>query len=193
VGFPDADTPVLLESAEESVIIPVTPLPTVKFVTAHGVGVRAKTPEGGFRNNVLIPKNTRVPAAVTRRFKTTGKAGATNAVNVCITQGDTPDVNLAEVLGIGCIQGIPSDAPGNPVDVTLSFDEQGRLHTEAVYVRTGQKMQMVIEVAGGLRPEEVEAHRQFFQATSFARPFDAATALNKLKDEDEGLDIIQPI
>jgi molecular chaperone DnaK len=140
--------------------------PTVKFVTAHGVGVKVHS-KGRSRNEVLIPKNSRVPVKVTRRFITAGDASGSKSVSITITQGDAPDVELIEVLGTGRI-GLPvSEAPGNPVDVTMEFDGQGRLHTRATYVKTAQDVAMTLDVRDGLREDEVRAYRDLMQRNGF--------------------------
>jgi molecular chaperone DnaK len=173
-------------------------LPSVSFVTAHGVGVRVLHQQKWI-NQVLIPKNTKVPTHVTRRFWTTGAVNKKGFISVGITQGDTPDLDLAEELGTGKIEGIPlNEPPGKPVDVTMEFDSQGRLHTRAVYVQTGQQMAMSVEVRGGLKEEEVKAYRQFLESTGFIAPFDADKAIDQMQnldddDDDDELDELRPI
>jgi len=160
-------------------------VPTVSFVTAHGVGVRISTAEG-VKNSVLIPRNTRVPVGVTKRYVTAAGSSSGNYISVVITQGDTPEVEFAEVLGLGRIEGFPgNEPPGQPVDVTMEFDEQGRLQIGAVYTNTGDAMQMSLDVADGLCEAEVEAHREFLESTGVLKVFDPEKALQGLEDDDE--------
>jgi len=159
-------------------------MPTVKFVTAHGVGVKVVS-KGQWKNRVLIPSNTQVPVKATERFKATGKATGASFITVEITQGSTADYDLGEVLGTGRIQLPANELPGNMVEVTMEFDEQGRLHTHAVYVKTQQEMRMSVEVQGCLREEEVVAYRDFLESTGFIRPFDSEAAMEKLVEVDE--------
>jgi len=140
-------------------------LPNVRFVTAHGVGVRTER-DGIWRNSVLIPKNSQVPIEVTKRFVTTSKRSGGTFINILVTQGDTPDIGLAEVLGQGRIEGFAaSEPPGQPVDVVMRFDEFGRLHIRAIYANTGQELQMDLEIPGGLRQEEVDRQREHLENT----------------------------
>jgi len=162
-------------------------LPDVSFVTAHGVGVRLKS-AGAWQNCVLIPKNSRVPTQTTRRFNVTGKSTGSSSIRIEITQGDSSEIELTEPLGTGRIVLPARIQPGSAVDVTMQFDEQGRLHTHALHVETGQDMQMAVEVEGCLQEADVEAYRQFVQQSGFREHFsadDAMAELEMLDDDDD--------
>jgi molecular chaperone DnaK len=147
--------------------VPAAALPTVRFVTAHGVGLKVRGRQGWI-NKVLIPKNTPVPASVTKRFLTGSSAEGKKHIRIEITQGDTKDLAVAERLGTGHIQGLsPSEPDNQPVDVTMRFDEQGRLTIAAIYVPRRQQMDMTLEIPGGLREEEVREHRRHLAQTGF--------------------------
>lgn len=162
-----------------------SPLPQVRFVTAHGVGIKVKA-NGEWRNVVLISKNSSVPSTQTKRFRTTGTPlGTVSHIAIEITQGDTPNVDLVEILGVGAIAVPANEAAGQPVDVTLEFDAQGRLHARAIYVATGKEMSMSIAVRGGLQEEEVDMYKTFMQETGLAKPFDAEQALAQLADDED--------
>jgi molecular chaperone DnaK len=171
--------------------MPAESIPTVRFVTAHGVGLKVRS-HLGWINRVLIPKNTAVPASVTKRFltKATGKGGT--EIKIELTQGDTTDLSAAETLGTGRISGLPSDEPdGQPVDVTMRFNEQGRLKVYALYVPRRQKMEITLEIPGGLRQEDVAAHRQYLEDTGFLSPVEGRKLVEGLEDE-AGEETIEP-
>ena len=106
---------------------------------------------------------------------------------MCRSPREGTDDNVAENLGEARIAGFPKRPPpsdaGNGshdapvvtefVDVSLEFDDQGRLHMSAEYLDTSrdvrQMVEMSLEVAGGLRPEEVEEQRQHLQELDFPR------------------------
>lgn len=145
-------------------------LPNVQFVTAHGVGVKAKA-KGEWTNVVLIPKNSPVPATVSRQFYTKGTGVGAKRIRIHVTQGDTRDVHLAEVLGVACIEGLPpNEPPGQPVSIAMSFDDQGRLHLHALYVNTGQDLQLSLEIPGGLQEDEVERYRTMMKERGLLPP-----------------------
>ncbi len=163
--------------------------PKVYFVTAHGVGIRARDgADGHWKNFVLIPKNSRVPARSSpRRFQLDAPSHDNSFVKVEITQGDAEDLAAAEILGEARITGFPPRPPEpassadrltSPmltefVDVTLEFDEQGRLHMSADYLDSSrnarQTAQMTLQVAGGLRPEQVQEEQRRLELVDFPR------------------------
>ena len=169
--------------------MPISPesIPTLRFVTAHGVGLKVRS--GSERiNRVLIPKNTAVPASVTKRFLTKASGMGGTEIRIELTQGDTTDLAAAEPLGTGRIRGLPAGEPdGQPVDVTMRFDGQGRLHVYARYVPRDQRMEMTLEIPEGLQPEEVEAQRRYLEDTGFLQPVEASDLIQALEegyDED---------
>ena len=160
-------------------------LPRVHFVTAHGVGVRTVA-DGAWRNTVLIPKNSRVPVQVTRRFLTAASGTRGSHIRIVVTQGDTQDIDLAEVVGQGRIEGFPrGELSGQPVDVIMQFDDTGRLHIRAVYCRTGKQLQMELEVPNGLRAEDVQRERELLEQTPFLTVFRADEGQDQPEDGDE--------
>jgi molecular chaperone DnaK len=184
-----------------------TPLPTsvdqpkVQFVTAHGIGIRTTSANAAI-NNVLIHRNTAVPTTVSRRFRTKrDRTGPASGIRVVVTQGDTPDASLAEVLGTARITGIPpDDPPGQPVDITLEFDPHSRLHLRALYVNTGQLLALDLDVPGGLREEQVEQYRELLVNSGLVHPLPPpATDANVLSldddfpDDDEEEPLLEPI
>jgi len=170
-------------------------VPKIRFVTAHGVGLKIRGLDG-WANRVLIPKNTPVPASITKRFltKSTGTGGT--QIKFDVTQGDTTDLALAEQLGTGRIKGLPPNEPDAlPVDVTMQFDEQGRLHIRARYVPKNQQMEMLLDIPGGLREEEVQEHRRFLEETGFFPPSNMDSIIAAIDDEDDADDmpLLEPI
>ena len=86
--------------------------PGITFVTAHGVGLRVRDESGtGWKNSVLIPKNSQVPATATKRFKCAEEIKTHTVIKIEITQGDADDADLAEVLGEASIEGFPRNEP----------------------------------------------------------------------------------
>lgn len=146
-----------------------TSLPQVRFVTAHGVGLKAVS-KGKDANVVLIHKNSQVPCSVSRQFKTHVKGSNRQRIVIDVTQGDTQNIDLAEKLGRGYIDGLPADATsGEPVQVKMSFDAQGRLHVLAVYVKTGQELSFNLDIPGGLNRKEVTQYREMLEAAGLVR------------------------
>jgi molecular chaperone DnaK (HSP70) len=176
--------------------LPAAAMPVVRFVTAHGVGIKLYS-GGQWINQVLIAKNTPVPARVTRQFLTQSAGGGGRDIQIDITQGDTSNLALAELLGRGKIKGLPGDEPaGQPVELSMAFDQQGRLHIRALYVPRRQEMEMTLDVAGGLRPEEVAGQRRLLEQTGFFPPLKLDDLLKKMDEEDDddaSLPFVMPV
>lgn len=137
--------------------------PSVRFVTAHGVGIKTMKSKKPY-NSVLIHKNSQVPCSASREFRTVASKGKKKHISVVVTQGDTTNMDLAEILGKGRIIDLPSDVPdGDTVKVTMEFDEQGRLHVHALYVRTDKQLTISLEIPGGLAEEEVKGYQQLLR------------------------------
>ncbi|MEO1995402.1 MAG: Hsp70 family protein [Planctomycetaceae bacterium] len=144
--------------------------PAVRFVTAHGVGIKVVL---RFRetNMVLIHKNTPVPCTVRKQFRTVGKQGSHRTLAIVVTQGDTPNMELAEVLGTGRIEGLPENEPaGEPVEITMIFDDQGRLTVRAVYVKTGQQLTINLQIPGGLAEDDVLQYKSLLADAGLIAP-----------------------
>lgn len=142
----------------------------VSFVTAHGVGLRVRTDANGWKNSVLIPQNSRVPVRATKRFVCSEEISEHTVIKIEVTQGDADDAELAEVLGEARIEGLPCHEPaGQPVDVEMDFDSQGRLHMKAIYANTGHEVQMSLDVAEGLREEEVRQQHEHLIQVGFLK------------------------
>lgn len=158
-----------MRETDQGLILVEKNRPGITFVTAHGVGLRVRADSGtGWKNSVLIPKNSQVPATATKRFKCAEEINEHTVIKIEITQGDADDADLAEVLGEASIEGFPRNEPaGQPVDVLMEFDRQGRLHMKAIYANTGQEVQMSLEVAGGLREEEVRQQHEHLKKVGF--------------------------
>jgi molecular chaperone DnaK (HSP70) len=186
---PTVDRPV---PALETTVVSAS-VPAVHFVTAHGVGVKAKK-GAGWANVVLIPKNTRVPCSVSRRFYTNKKPNASaTRIRIDVTQGDTENLELAEFLGTATIAGLPPNEPtGQPVKITMRFDDQGRLHLHAIYINTGQDLALALEIPGGLKEAEVEQYRQLMAETGLISQSSVKVEPDAipLLEEDDGDDEI---
>lgn len=168
---------------------PPIALPTVRFVTAHGVGVQARI-HGQLANHVLIKRNAAVPSTVDYDFKTYSSDGIVRRIPIVITQGDSQDLEAVEILGTGVVEGFPPNEPaGQRLRVTMSFNDQGRLQVSATYPKTNLQLKMSLEVPNGLQTEKVEELKTFLQDQGLARNRNAASNFEvpelPLADDDD--------
>ncbi len=101
-------------------------------VNSHSLGVKVTSPTDRTKkiNHVMIPKNSQIPASVTQRF-VTNSANQTS-IHVYILEGEATDPDACTQIGDFRIGGLPPDLPaGSPVEVTYSYDSNGRIHAIA--------------------------------------------------------------
>lgn len=193
---PEAPAEVAASTATPAADVPPAsvfsqPPRTVRFVTAHGVGVKVSSLRGP-ANTVLIPRNAAVPVSATRDYVTSSPTTKETFVRVEITQGDAADVALTEDLGMGRIEGFPAGLPaGQVITVSMEFDESGRLHVRARHADSGREMQVHLDVPGGLTPEEIQEQQTHLDGNVRLKILDPLRLLEELDDDDDFSDLSQ--
>jgi molecular chaperone DnaK len=126
-------------------------------VNSHSLGILALDPQTGKDSNfVLIRRNTPIPCSYQQRFVTRGPNQ--QRVRVRILEGDAPDPTACYEIGQCIITDLPPNLPDrSPVEVTYSFDANGRIEVHAKDVTGGREARTEIERATGLRPVEVNS------------------------------------
>ncbi len=116
------------------------PMFSVTNINSHSLGIVGTDPSTGRRKNqILIPKNTPLPTAVTKVFKT-HKPGQQSVI-IRVVEGESERPEACIQVGTCTIAGLPPRLPaGSPVTVSYAYHTDGRLevtgqvkgHTEAV-------------------------------------------------------------
>lgn len=103
----------------------------VTNINSHSLGVIGVDPISGRRmNRVIIPKNTPLPHAAARRFKTF-QSNQSN-VRVCVLEGESEVPEACIEVGVCIIRDLPPNLPaGWPIEVRYSYGENGRLNVAA--------------------------------------------------------------
>lgn len=95
------------------------------------------------RPHYLIPANTPLPCAFRQRFGTVIPDQQMVRLFI-IESGAAPDAPWVE-LGECLIEGLPEHLPvSSPIEVTIRYDEQARVHVEAVVTSSGQSAQVTL-------------------------------------------------
>jgi molecular chaperone DnaK len=126
-------------------------------VNSHGLGVAARNPKTGKTvNHVMIPRNSKLPAEVSRTFVTSEPNQ--QRVNVKVIEGDAPDPDACSLLGNCRITGLPKNLPkGSPIEVVYAFDSSGRVRVRAHDKVGGKEAEIEIERKGGLNATQLNA------------------------------------
>jgi molecular chaperone DnaK len=110
-------------------------VPTIEFavedVAAHGLGILGADPDTGRKfNKVLIPKNAPLPhtrTKVCRTFRPNQRS-----VVIRVLEGDSERPEACSQVGVCTVRDLPPDLPaGWPVQVSYSYEANGRLHISA--------------------------------------------------------------
>jgi molecular chaperone DnaK len=131
-----------------------------RSVNSHPLGLRVR---GGVShrllNDVLLPANRPTGTAISRTYRVTpGKKWG----RLLILQGEDLNPDACVTLGHGLIGGLPADtAPGDVVEVTFCFQENGLLRVTAVHTpRAGGNpttADFTVEVEGTMTEPEIAA------------------------------------
>jgi molecular chaperone DnaK len=127
-------------------------------VNSHGLGVVAKNPKTGKSvNHLMIPRNTKLPSEKKQVFHTSHDGQ--RRVNVKVTEGDAPDPAACSLIGSCYIYDLPEDLPkGAPIEVTYSFDANGRVRVNARDLTGGREARIEIERRGGLNDSQIDGY-----------------------------------
>jgi molecular chaperone DnaK len=100
---------------------------TVTNINSHSLGIVGTDPTTGRKKNmILIPKNTSLPASVSKVFKTS-KPGQ-QAVVIRVVEGESERPEACIQVGTCTIGGLPPTLPaGSPVTVSYAYHADGRL------------------------------------------------------------------
>jgi len=137
-------------------------------VNAHHLGVLGvELKTGRPQGQVIIPKNTPLPAMNIARFKT-AKPNQKSVVVKVIEGGDLRGQN-ATTIGTFSVRDLPPGLPaGSPVDVVLRYNHDGIIQAEAIVVATGKKNHIEIKRQAGLSLDEIDgwqdASKDIFEA-----------------------------
>lgn len=126
-------------------------------VANHSYGTLAVSDENGQRrlqNDILIPKNTRIPASVTKSYFTV--SDGQSAVNCEVTQGEDTDPEFVTQLWVEQLDLPPGRSAGQEIKVTFAYDEDQRMSCDFLDVASGRKKHVTFDMvrsgdAGSMR------------------------------------------
>ncbi len=125
-------------------------------VNARGLGILVREMETGNRmGHFLIPANTPLPTAYRQRFGTV--VPNQKRVSLHIVESGTSDTDAPVELGLCVVDGLPENLPiGSPIEVTIRYDEQARVHVEARELVSGVSARTTIVRRENVNVQNVE-------------------------------------
>jgi molecular chaperone DnaK len=127
---------------------------TLLDVTPYTIGIEIP----GNRRQAILPKLSRVPTSVTRRFSTS--RDNQSAVDVVVLQGESENARENTLLArfhLGNIRLAP--AAHVTIDVTIAVNESGVVEVSAKDVETGRVESIQVLASSGLSEKDVEEMR----------------------------------
>jgi len=160
---------------------------SVRNVNSHTLGVLGIDPETRLtRRRVMVPRNTPLPASITRKFQTS-KDGQKDVI-IPVVEGGTDTGEGCTHIGRLAVADLPPDLPvGTPVKVTFLYGQDGRLTVQATLPAAGREAQLTLERASGMSDEEFQTWAERLRC-GLAFP-DGPPASIALDDDDGPIDL----
>jgi molecular chaperone DnaK len=136
-------------------------------VNSHSLGVKISDPNNRARkiNHIMIPKNTQIPYSVSQKFVT--NTASQQTIHVNILEGDAIDPSACTLIGDFRIVNLPPNLPaGSPVEVTYSYDANGRIQATARDLVGNREAMTEIVRDSGINSEEVDNFSTLAEAYS---------------------------
>lgn len=143
-------------------------------VNAHGLGIEGVNQETlRVENVILIPRNTRLPHVVKRTFAT--KTDNQRSVKIELLEGDSSLPGQCSRLAMAGIKNLPPGLPaGTKVQVSYSFQSNGRLAVDAQVECLGTPAKIELERTRGLEESRVNKWKSVVCRDGGYRDFEEA-------------------
>ncbi|HEY4000501.1 MAG TPA: Hsp70 family protein, partial [Candidatus Xenobia bacterium] len=132
-------------------------------VNAHSLGVEVRNRQQERVNNVLIAKNTQLPAAASRVYYTV--APDQRVVRVKVLQGEAHRAEDCIPIGECWIEELAPNLPNHsPIQVRCSVASNGLIDVLALDMTSGKMARTVIHRQSGLTDEEMAREAEWVQS-----------------------------
>jgi molecular chaperone DnaK (HSP70) len=129
-----------------------TPARAVVNVNARSLGVLVHK-AGEARTSVMVPANTQLPATKRSTFYTINDNQT--GVRVVVLEGESPDPDECTRIGECVISGLPARAKGQEIEISYSYDSDGRIRIESRDVGTGKAARVELKRPSSLSEREL--------------------------------------
>ena len=131
-------------------------------VNAHSLGIEVKQQDDRV-NDVLIPKNTQLPTAASRVYRTVGENQS--KVRVKVLQGEARQTEACIGIGECWIEGLPPSLPkGAPVQVRCGVGSNGLIDVMALDMTSGKMARATLHRSSGLSDEEIAREAEWVRS-----------------------------
>jgi molecular chaperone DnaK len=131
-------------------------------VNAHSLGIEVKRHQERC-NDILIPKNTQLPTAASRVYRTVVENQ--QKVRVKVLQGDAPQAGSCISIGECWIEGLPPHLPNHsPVQVRCGVGSNGLIDVMALDMTSGKMARTTIHRSSGLSDDEIAREAEWVRS-----------------------------
>ena len=124
-------------------------------VNAHSLGVILKRGDGVAINSTVIPRNTPLPASVTKRYGT--NVPNQLSVSVRAVEGESELASGCTLIGSCEISQLPWGLrKGSTIYITFSYDNSGRLAVKASEATSGKSAETTIHREKAMSDEQID-------------------------------------
>jgi molecular chaperone DnaK len=122
-------------------------------VNGHSLGIEVKHKDERI-SDILIPKNTQLPAAASRVYRTVVENQP--RVRVKVLQGEAQQTDACITIGECWIDGLPANLPKHsPIQVRCGCGSNGLVEVMALDMTSGKMARAEIHRSSGLTEEEI--------------------------------------
>jgi molecular chaperone DnaK len=132
-------------------------------VNAHSLGIEVKSKEGERLNDILIHKNTQLPTAASKVYRT--RMENQRSVRVKVLQGEAKQPDACISIGECWIEDLPPNLPlHSPVQVRYNVASNGLLDVMALDMTSGKIARTEIHRSSGLSEDEITREAEWLRS-----------------------------
>ena len=108
-------------------------------------------------NDVLIPRDTKLPYSITKPYSTAYDGQEAIQCQVTQSEHEETDMEFVNIINENTILSLPPNRPaGQPIEVTFTYDKSGRMNCEFTDINSGKKEIVELRPGSTLSPEEAD-------------------------------------
>ena len=131
-------------------------------VNSHSLGIEVRKKDDRV-NDVLVPKNTQLPTAASRVYRTA--VDNQPHVRVRVLQGDAQQADDCISIGECWIEGLPATLPkGSPIQVRCGVGSNGMIDIMALDMTSGAMARAEIHRSSGLSDEDIAKEAEWVRS-----------------------------
>jgi molecular chaperone DnaK len=131
-------------------------------VNSHSLGIEVKRQQERV-NDVLIPKNTQLPTAASRVYRTVVENQP--RVRVKVLQGEAHQADACISIGECWIEGLPPNLPKrSPIQVRCGVGSNGLIDVMALDMTSGKMARAELHRSSGLSEEEIAREAEWVRS-----------------------------